>query len=176
MIRVLISKGAKLLDSHMIYDAELPSMVLMENAAAAVCSQLSNIEGRIVVLCGQGNNGGDGLAVARKLFVDGKDVAAVLFGATNTNDARLNLSIAKKLGVPIEFINTADELQRIFDQKPAAIVDALFGIGLSRDIGGIYAEAIESANNCTAIKIAVDIPSGINADTGAVMGAAMMKS
>jgi hydroxyethylthiazole kinase-like uncharacterized protein yjeF len=172
MIRVLISKGAKLLDSHMIYDAEIPSMVLMENAAAAVCSQLSNIEGRIVVLCGQGNNGGDGLAVARKLFVDGKDVAAVLFGATNTNDARLNLSIAKKLGVPIEFINTADELQRIFDQKPAAIVDALFGIGLSRDIGGIYAEAIESANNCTAIKIAVDIPSGINADTGAVMGAA----
>ena len=63
-------------------------------------------------------------------------------------------------------------MQRIFDQKPAAIVDALFGIGLSRDIGGIYAEAIESANNCTAIKIAVDIPSGINADTGAVMGAA----
>ena len=101
MIRVLISKGAKLLDSHMIYDAEIPSMVLMENAAAAVCSQLSNIEGRIVVLCGQGNNGGDGLAVARKLFVDGKYVAAVLFCSYNSYDSWLHLRLYKKLCLPI---------------------------------------------------------------------------
>ncbi|NLB61108.1 MAG: NAD(P)H-hydrate dehydratase [Clostridiales bacterium] len=172
MKRVLTAKGAKLLDSHMISDLGIPSMVLMENAAAAVCSQISNENGLILVLCGVGNNGGDGIAIARKLMIEGKNVHALMLGNPITDDAKLNLSVAEKLGLPITFIENVEQLQKHLSEKPAIIVDALFGIGLSREILGLYSEAIELTNQTNAIKIAVDTPSGINADTGEVMGCA----
>ncbi len=167
---VLDAAGMKEADRRTIEEIGIPSLVLMERAALAVADRVkayAGRESRIGVLCGAGNNGGDGVAVARLLKEDEYDVTILLKGAeiSGTQEFLQQMKIAKACGVPCcESFETRD-----FD----IIVDALFGIGLSRPIEGVYATLLEQINKESHIVIAVDIASGISASDGAVCGVAL---
>ncbi|MBE7493289.1 MAG: NAD(P)H-hydrate epimerase [Planctomycetes bacterium] len=129
------------------------------------------------VLCGPGNNGGDGLALARTLHNRGHRVDVFFCGAPDTldrapADVRLNARLLAALGIEPRFIATGPEagaLRQALADCPL-IVDALFGTGLTRPVEDPQRAAIQIANECPATRLAVDIPSGLCADTGNVLG------
>lgn len=162
------SKEMKQYDKNTWEYFGVPSMVLMERAAIAVVHEITKLhsfnDGSILIVCGVGNNGGDGLAVARLLKLSGYTVE-VLFPMDEekmTKETRLQKDIAEKYHVSI--------VKSLPSQKFAVIVDALFGIGLSRAITGELRELIDELNEKSALKLAIDIPSGISSDTGEVLG------
>ncbi|MBR3299058.1 MAG: NAD(P)H-hydrate dehydratase [Clostridia bacterium] len=167
MINVSTNEFMRELDRHMIEDIGIPSAVLMENAAHAVSDAVLSCaaSGRCVILIGPGNNGGDGLAVLRRLVQQKRSAVGILLCDPEKlkDDARLNYDIAVKLALPLtqslDAIETAD-----------IIVDALFGTGFDRELSGSCLEAIERANASNAYRIAVDIPSGINGTSGKAFG------
>lgn len=167
---VLTGNEMKKLDSITIDEIGVSSTVLMEKAAMGVIAILTNsidsLE-HILIVCGTGNNGGDGIAIGRILSLSGKHVRIVLIGEENkaTLETKRQIAIAKKYNVKI--YNTFD------NSEYNVIIDALFGIGVTREIEGIYKEAISYINKSKGFKVAVDIPSGISADTGKVMGSAV---
>lgn len=146
------------------------SAVLMERAALATMQEIikryPNPVTKVLVVCGSGNNGGDGVAVARLLYLKGYNVTIYFAGNREkaTEETKRQMFIAEQYGVEI-----SDEYPKdIVD----VIVDALFGIGLSREVTGKYAEILQKMTEQDGYKVAVDIASGISADTGAVMGTA----
>ena len=146
------------------------SPVLMERAALKVFEKILELTGDkdtgILILCGTGNNGGDGLALARLLFLAGYRTVCVYPGKREkaSPEGARQLQIAENYKIPIY----AD----LPDGQYGIVVDALFGIGLSRPVEGIYRQLIEACNEQKAIRVAVDIPSGIDTDTGQVLGTA----
>lgn len=159
-------------DGYSIEIIGIPSAVLMEKAALAVASTVKEHcndkkKERILAVCGTGNNGGDGIATARILKEWGLDASVLLLGKEEkaTIETKRQLMIAKNTGV---IIKNETELGEY-----TIIVDAIFGIGLSRIIEGIYYEMIQKINETDAFICAVDIPSGIHTDTGKVMGIAV---
>lgn len=167
---VVTAKQAKEIDRFTIEEIGIPSMVLMERAALAVVEKIvsnGKASDRILCVCGTGNNGGDGIAVARILHQKGYEVSIELVGnpASATKDNLRQMEIAKKIGV--SFVNNSQT------EEYNVIVDAIFGIGLSRNVTGIYEEVIQRINQHNAIVVSVDIPSGIHSDTGQVMGCAV---
>ena len=147
-----------------------PSLLLMERAAQAVVKEL--LEGgydlhKVLIACGTGNNGGDGLAVARMLKVKGHCVDVCIAGSLDkmTPDAKQQLEMYQAFSG--NFVTDP-----VYGEY-TVIVDALFGIGCNRDITGIAAEVIEGINGSLRPVIAVDVPSGISADTGKVCGCAI---
>ncbi len=160
------------MDSAAIEEYGIPGPVLMERAGMAVASWvLEHYAGkRVVVFAGSGNNGGDGLVVARELRNAGVNVLVVMAGKRGalSTDCSLQMNIARKLGIPVEY---SKELASS-DLHGSVLVDALFGTGLGRNITGPLARTIETVNESSCPVVSIDIPSGINADTGQVMGAA----
>ena len=149
----------------------IPSCVLMERAALQTVEQMRGrmqkfLPEKILVVCGSGNNGGDGLAIARILFLEGWDVEVFLAGnpLKMTEETRRQYEIALRYQVPLTNMPRWDEY--------TTIVDAIFGIGLKRKIEGSCAETIGNMNQASCRKIAVDIPSGISGDDGSVQGTA----
>lgn len=147
----------------------MPSMVLMERTALACVQQIERRikgKGKILVVCGSGNNGGDGFAIARLLHLKGYGVRAVFVGkeSSRSEETCVQMEIAARYGVDIRTTLEKDEY--------SVIIDAVFGIGLARDIEGRYREVLESMNAMEGYKVAVDIPSGVHASTGRVMGIA----
>jgi NAD(P)H-hydrate epimerase len=168
---VLDSKQMKQVDNLSINKMGIPSVVLMERAALSVGELIENKfspDTKIVSICGRGNNGADGIAAARILFEKGYDVIILTVG-TGTPEFELQLSIAKKSGIKIKNYTR----NKIKPNEYNLIIDALFGIGLSRKVEGIYADLVTSINNAKAKVVSVDIPSGINATTGQIMGNAV---
>lgn len=167
---VVDSQEMKAIDNYTIHEIGIPSLVLMERAALAVIEQIekrADKTDRMLCLCGVGNNGGDGVAVARMLHQKGYMVQCKIVGNIEkcSKETSTQIAIAKKIGVP--FVNK--EIQSEY----TIIVDALFGIGLSRDITGEFAHVIEWVNQQDNQVFAVDIPSGICADTGHIKGIAI---
>lgn len=157
-------------DEAIIEKLGIPSMVLMERAALSVLEVLEGGEfdlKRILIVCGAGNNGGDGFAVARLLFLKGYDVDAAFVGDENrlTGDAKRQMDILKNFGKDIQY--------EIPNREYTLVVDALFGIGLNSEIKGRFEEAVEKINSLDARVLSVDIPSGISADTGQILGTAV---
>lgn len=178
-----------------------PSLVLMENAASAVVRVIvSAFAGdvankNVLVLCGRGNNGGDGAATARLLVHAGANVSAILFGRMDETrgDARANFEALESLaGDPSSSITgtvqfqtaTTDEESRdkfheSLSSPPDVIVDALFGTGLTRPLAGAFAEVINGANllrdigSSAPLVVAIDIPSGLNSDNREPIGPAI---
>ena len=155
----------------------IPSAVLMERAAYAtavrICEVLKDTEGKkVIAVCGSGNNGGDGLAVVRILTTMGVSSAWYMAGDTAkaTKETALQIKILENMKVPR--CRSLDELT-----QADLIVDAIFGIGLTRPVEGNFARTVEAINRCRAIGraavCAVDIPSGISTDTGQVLGCAV---
>jgi yjeF C-terminal region, hydroxyethylthiazole kinase-related/yjeF N-terminal region len=165
------AREAKEIDGVSIQKIGIPSFVLMERAALKVAEYVSRImgkdEGRILVACGCGNNGGDGVAAGRILKEWGYEVVIALLGKEEkaSEDMKQQLTIARKLSVPV--------ITEPVIAEYTVIIDAIFGIGLSREVTGSYAGWIAEINHADAITLAVDIPSGIDASTGKVLGTAV---
>ncbi len=179
MTRVIFTREQmRAYDAFAIEACAVPGVVLMENAgrgAANVISEQGTF-GPVIVVCGTGNNGGDGLVVARHLLARGIYAEVVLLGAPGSvrGDAKLNLDALVGLGGRVTVVDD-DDLESLDDLLETAtlIVDAIFGTGLSRALQGRFAAAVEAINDCDAVCIALDIPSGIDADTGQILGVAV---
>ncbi|MDO5479678.1 MAG: NAD(P)H-hydrate dehydratase, partial [Clostridia bacterium] len=135
--------------------------ILIENAALALFSECPEVKSARI-FAGSGNNGADGYALARHLFLNGTDTEIIALFPTKCKNAE----ICKKLGIKIT------PFPEMEDKDTDLIVDALFGTGLSRNIEGDAEKLISYMNGKEAFKLAVDIPSGVNADTGGIMGCA----
>lgn len=166
-------------DAYAIEETGIPSLVLMERAAAATAEEIIRLSPRaagreaaekppVLVISGCGNNGGDGFAIGRILQEYGYPVSYVLIGNREkcSKETDTQIRILERLGNVIK-----DTLPEKRDD--GIIVDALFGIGLSREVTGIYKEAIDYINQAEAYVVSADIPSGIHADTGACLGTAV---
>ena len=167
MENVVTNELMRKLDRHMIEDIGIPGAVLMENAARDIADAVLRCkrQGRVVILTGPGNNGGDGFALLRILTAHSRDAVVVMLAEPGklTGDAKLNYDVAMRLG-----LNVTSDLNSI--KTADVIVDALFGTGLCRPIEGIFAEAIALANSANAYRIAIDVPSGINGTSGKSYG------
>ncbi len=157
-------------DRHTIEEMGIPSMVLMERAALSVAQEIADTctgQDRILVVCGVGNNGGDGLAVARLLHLRGSGVFVECVGNLDkmTAETRMQYNIVRNYQIPV--VNNPDY------GEYTIIVDALFGIGLARPAEGVYRQKIQAINESGAFVWSVDIPSGVDGNTGRVMGAAV---
>jgi ADP-dependent NAD(P)H-hydrate dehydratase / NAD(P)H-hydrate epimerase len=167
-------------DRFAIERCSVPSLLLMENAgrgAAELIERRLAVSARVLVVCGSGNNGGDGFVVARHLLCAGRAVRVVLFAKEDqlTPDARANLGAWRGVGGEVVPCTSDAELARFDECSSAsdAIVDALFGTGLTRDVAGRFLAAIERINQRGLPVFALDIPSGLSADTGLALGAAI---
>lgn len=158
----------------------LPGDLLMENAGGAVArftqrALAERQDAGVLVLCGPGNNGGDGYVAARHLMGDTR-VTCCALGDPNglRGDARSNAERYRALGGTIEPNPPAARLEHWLTANPHGIVlDALFGIGLDRPIQGLAAQWIETVNRGTASILAIDIPSGLDCDDGHIHGCAV---
>lgn len=173
------SEEMRRMDAHTIHTMGIPSIILMEHAAQGVVSGMEDCLDRqslILVICGSGNNGADGLAVARLLSHKEYKVHIALVGneAHATEEWHTQRTICKNLNIPV--YEGAMEGESLKAAGYTHLVDCLFGTGLSREVGGAYANAIAAINASGIYTVAVDIPSGISSDTGAVMGCAVKAS
>jgi hydroxyethylthiazole kinase-like uncharacterized protein yjeF len=181
-MRVLNTKQMREADRRTIEDIGIPSMVLMENAGRQVVATLDSTfenlhDMRVAVLCGRGNNGGDGFVVARTLLERSIDVAVYLVGQGTDvkGDARLNLEILINLGVDVVEIRDAAgwELHGTDVLGSDVIVDALFGTGLNAPLSGLTETIVDDLNASARPVVAVDLPSGLSADGPDVVGPAV---
>lgn len=166
---ILNAKEMKSCDSNTIEYYGIPSLVLMERAALKTVEFLEenhcNLK-KVLAVCGTGNNGGDGLAVARLLHLKGIQVEALILGDKKkfTKETQSQYHTCLQYHVPI--------IEHLDRDDYTVVLDALFGIGLTRNLEGEYARLIEQLNELSCEKIAIDIPSGISADNGSVIGIA----
>ena len=176
---LVTGKEMKLLDQNTSSHFKVPELVLMEQAAMHFVWKLCDIlseskKERGIVFCGLGNNGADGIAIARLLNEKGisTDICKIkdlLKEKGNSSDSfQVQESIYHAYKYPVK--NNIDEIK---DEKYDFVIDAVFGIGLSRNLNNEYSSILQKINDINAVKIAVDMPSGINADNGQVMGCAV---
>ncbi len=185
---ILTREAARALDELATAEYGIPSIILMENASfhiADIALHLApgrHAAPRIVIVCGPGNNGGDGLAAARHLHNAGADVRIVLAapGAALTGDAAANLRIVQKMSLPILVEDAADPggaLRAAADGSPDLLIDAILGTGarepVREPLAGIIAALDRAAKEFRVPVLSVDIPSGLDCDTGEPLGAAV---
>jgi len=158
----------------------IPSIVLMENAAVQLSkyciNAIKNIQNAdVLIICGHGNNGGDGFALARHLHITGIVIKVIYTGGVNAeSSAAVNLEIIKKMEIPV-IQARHDNLSEIksFIENSDLTVDAMLGTGLDRNVEGIFRDLTEMINSYAKYVISVDIPSGVHSDTGRIMGCAV---
>lgn len=184
MRTLLTGRKMKAVDSYTIHETGIPSLVLMERAALAAADcvlkaqEKSAVKKTVWALCGMGNNGADAVAAARIVYLKGHSAVIFLAGSEEkaTEELKLQLSIARKLGIPVKnWVHMKED-----PETCGVFLDGLFGVGLSREIQGEYRQCLDLADELFGKNkkqkpwcIAVDIPSGIHSGTGAVMGAAL---
>ena len=184
MTPVLSRDQMRAFDRHAVETCHVPSGVLMENAGRGATDVLVRemLEGdaadaRVIVVCGTGNNGGDGLVMARHLLLRGADPTVWLCGDEGkvSPDARSNLEAWRGVGGEVCALAAGSSLEPLKEALAGAdlVVDALFGTGLDRPIDGLLADVVRAMNAATAPRFAVDLPSGLDADTGCTLGVAV---
>lgn len=174
MIR-LTRNQVREVDRIAVEEYGIPGIVLMENAARGVADAITRGRGvgSALIACGPGNNGGDGFAVARHLHLRGWRVAVAELAEHWTGDAAVNRAIARRL--PIEFpIGPAIALADC--GRYNVLVDAIFGTGLTRPPEGLFAAAIDRLAAYPDRCVAVDLPSGLDCDTGEPIGGACVRA
>ena len=178
-MRILNAAQMREADRFTIEDIGIPSLVLMENAGRQVVAALEaayepRLEGLVAVLCGRGNNGGDGFVVARTLMQRGVDVAVFLIGsvADVRGDARSNLDILGRIGATVVEIGDEQTWELHFSEisQCTLIVDAMFGTGLTSALGGMMETVVADVNASGIPIVAIDLPSGLSADTPNLIG------
>jgi NAD(P)H-hydrate epimerase len=183
-MRILTTAQVRALEAAWIKNChENWGMVLMEiaglGASKLLLELMEGMPAAVTVICGRGNNGGDGLVVARHLHRAGLDVSVFMVGSPASGsgmskDNQTNRDILQGLGVEINYI-TDNDLEPVKTSlwETSAIVDALLGTGLDREVEGVYSQVIELMNESARPILSIDIPSGVNSDTGQVMGVAV---
>lgn len=172
------------IDRDAIEKIGIPSIVLMENAKQAITSWMrAHITGdHYYIFAGPGNNGGDALAVARDLLLAGQSVQVYLLGdpGNASIDFQVHLNILKNINCDLyqidehfDFDTLQEEIKNNEAQGEVWVLDGIFGTGLDRPVTGLFKAAIECVNKSAAQVLAIDIPSGLNGETGEVMGVAV---
>src|SRR5438270_2106074 len=178
-MRVLNAAQMREADRRTIEDIGIPSLVLMENAGrqavAAMEAMYSDLsERQVAVLCGRGNNGGDGFVVARTLLQRDVDVSVFLIGRVTEvrGDARINLEILGRLGLTVVEIGDSEAWELHFSEigDCTLIVDAIFGTGLNAPISGFIESVVTDVNASGIPIVAIDLPSGLSADSADPIG------
>ncbi len=178
-MRILSAEAMRAVDRRAIEEIGIPGMVLMENAALGVVDALGEVfpaAESVVIFCGPGNNGGDGLAVARHLAARGYGVEVFLLlgGRELAGDAGTQLAICRRLGLTLREIDPADEgdFEAVLAAARAGdlVVDALFGTGLGRPLAGGLGRLVEALNEVPVSRLAVDIPSGLSGSRAEIPG------
>jgi len=196
MLKVVTAEEMRRIDRITIERYGIAGAILMERAGLAVASKITelffqdsdNIAGaihelsaqgkdnlKIIVLCGSGNNGGDGLVTARILHNQGRDVEVFLAAKPGDlrGDAKINYNAAKKFGVRILPVQRFLTYPLPLTPYSCLIIDALLGTGLKKDTRRPVSEVIKKMNELSLPVISIDIPSGISSDTGQIMGSAV---
>lgn len=178
MLPILDNDGMREADRHTIEDLGVPGIVLMENAATGVVDAIRESfpeARRILILCGPGNNGGDGFAAARHLANGGLDVELCLLGDPDglTGDAATNYRLATAFGIPTAVIEGDDlaTVEALIDDWAAdLVVDALLGTGTDRPLAGRYAALVDMVEASGLPVVAVDVPTGLNGSSAEIPG------
>ncbi|MHC4070045.1 MAG: NAD(P)H-hydrate epimerase [Planctomycetota bacterium] len=184
---VMTRDEVRAFDSWAINTLGVPGAVLMENAgrncAELIREKLAGLaKPKVCIFCGTGNNGGDGYVIARHLLSRGFEVVVVICGERNKvkGDAKLNLNILEGLGEPIEHLrlDSGDIASQVegFTTGADMLVDGLFGTGLRGQLSEEYKQLIEAINAQDCPIVAIDIPSGLDCDSGQPLGAAVRAS
>ncbi len=180
---VMSRNEVRAFDQWAINTLGIPGVVLMENAgrscAELIKEKLSSISApKVCIFCGTGNNGGDGYVIARHLLNSGFKIIVVISGERSKikSDAKTNLDILEQMGQPIEQLNLSADIQnqvKTFAGGADMVVDGLFGTGLTGELNSEYVNLIKSINALNRPTLAIDIPSGLDCDTGRPFGAAI---
>jgi len=173
-MKVVTSLEMKEIDKKTIDEYGITGLILMENAGLSIFQNIKNIypdleSRKVIIFSGSGNNGGDGFVVARHLYNYGIKVKVFILSSTDKikGEAKINLEIINKMGIKlkeIESIKNEEVRRSILDAD--LIIDAILGTGLQGKVTGLKAEIIDLINYANKEVIAVDVPSGLNSDTG----------
>jgi NAD(P)H-hydrate epimerase len=178
-MRVLNASQMREADRRTIEEIGIPSLVLMENAGRQVVAAIEAVhtdlsERQVAVLCGRGNNGGDGFVAARTLLQRGVDVSVFLIGSVSEvrGDARVNLEILGRLGVAVVEIADSQSWELHFSEVSdcTLIIDAVFGTGLRAPLSGLMETVVADVNGSGIPVVAIDLPSGLAADSHQPIG------
>ena len=174
---IMSKKNCSNIDKQTIDEYNMPGIILMENAAEQIFRNIRTLGNRYIIFCGNGNNGADGLAIGRKLIFDNKDVLFILLKPREnpSEEFQINFNILKSLNanmIIIDNIDKLDEIQQLIEEFPI-VIDSIFGIGLDRKLNDFYLKIIDIINNSNKKIIAVDVPSGLDADSGRPLGSAV---
>lgn len=174
-MKVVTAAEMRQIDQETIAGIGIPGIVLMETAGSAIVRAIKRHYPRVQrigILVGKGNNGGDGLVIARQLAHTGHDVHILLVSPADsfTGEAEINLQIAKNLGLRIEAILGAKEAWKHWMTNCELLVDAIFGTGLRGAVRDPIVTLIDAINNLSTPILSVDLPSGLDADTGNPLG------
>jgi NAD(P)H-hydrate epimerase len=168
-MRILSAEAMREVDRTAIEGLGIPSLVLMENAAIGVVDAIGEVfedAESAAIFCGPGNNGGDGLAIARHLAVRGYEVQVFLMTGRRgmRGDAEVQLGICQRQGLHIQDVGSEGDVVEALEAAREAdvVVDALFGTGLARPLDGLWADVVEGLNDLPVPRVAVDLPSGLN--------------
>jgi NAD(P)H-hydrate epimerase len=178
-MKVVTAEIMQKLDRRTIEEAGIPGIVLMENAGRGAVREIlagypEILKGKVAIIAGRGNNGGDGFVIARYLMNRGVNVKIFLLAEQEKvkGDARLNLDILLNMKASITEIKDLNTWKVLLPELEGhcLIVDAIFGTGLRSEVKGMIREVIDDINYFNIPKVAVDLPSGLNANTGEVLG------
>lgn len=172
-MKVVNSEQMRKIDKLTIEGYGIPSLVLMERAGLAVASKIKELfpPQKVLVIAGRGNNGGDGLVIARILHTWGYRVKVLILAKQDelSQDCKKQYEIATNFGIEIEFSQTLSEK----DLHSSIVVDAIFGTGLNKTVDETLLKVFSQINNSKRPVFAVDMPSGVSADSGEVLGGAI---
>lgn len=180
----LTREQAREIDRLAMEEYGVRGLILMENAgrkcASVAVEMLEDVDNpEVAIFCGGGNNGGDGFVLARHLWNWGYAVKLYLVGhledvLSKDTDAAVNLEIACNMGIPITEIDSEEQVQSVAAgvAEVDLVVDALLGTGISGEVRGLFRPLIQALNDLPVRKMAVDMPSGLDCDTGEVLGVA----
>lgn len=169
------------IDRRAIHEIGIPGVVLMENAGRRVFEEARKMllaaDGVVLVLCGKGNNGGDGYVIARHLLNNGYSAEVHLLGTAEkvSGDAAINLTILQRMGKEVNELHDESDVRGVASKagRAALVIDALLGTGLKGELTGLYAALISAIADSGARVLSVDVPSGLDADTGQPLGVAV---
>lgn len=181
-VKVVYAEEMRAIDRKAIEEYGIPGIVLMENAGLRTVEVIEEILGdpagkQVVILAGRGNNGGDGFVIARHLWNAGVQVSTFMVGDPDqlTPDAHLNYSILTRMQVPLYVLQTEQDMNRFTLVLLSAdlVVDALYGVGFKGSLNEFETQVAKLINWSLLPVVAVDIPSGVEADTGRIYGEAI---
>lgn len=176
-VKALTRKQTRAVDQYIINKIGFPSVILMENAGRGIALHMlsMNLKGKVIVCSGKGNNGGDGYVITRYLNINNINVEVYVFAHENDikGDAKIHHDIVKKMGIPIKYFDQHNlSHNSLLNNLNNAewIIDGLFGTGLTDRPETFYFDLINTINATSAKILSIDIPSGLDCDTGKPFG------